>query len=264
MELEAWFETLWKDYRSLAPRVSSIKAMLEDRGETVLNDHIAFRTYDIGPIALVALAPHLEALGYRRFDDYRFEAKRVRATAFVHPTNAFPRIFLSELETSRFPATIQDEIRSLVDQAEGLPDNEDVFVLGRPWSLDLSTYSRLAEVSEYAAWVAAHGIRPNHFTVAVNALTTFEGLPDLLDFVESAGFALNTAGSRIKGSPADFLEQGPTLADQIDVDFGGRVLRVPSCYYEFAFRHRMPDGALFNGFVEASADKIFESTNRSE
>ena len=38
-------------------------------------------------------------------------------------------------------------------------------------------------------------------------------------------------------------------------------LRVPSCYYEFARRYPLPSGELFQGFVPASADKIFESTD---
>ena len=36
---------------------------------------------------------------------------------------------------------------------------------------------------------------------------------------------------------------------------------VPSCFYEFAYRHTMENGELFGGFVATSANKIFESTN---
>jgi len=36
---------------------------------------------------------------------------------------------------------------------------------------------------------------------------------------------------------------------------------IPTCYYEFARRYRDREGALFQGFVTASADKIFESTD---
>ncbi|MGB6140662.1 MAG: DUF1338 domain-containing protein, partial [Pseudoalteromonas rhizosphaerae] len=38
-------------------------------------------------------------------------------------------------------------------------------------------------------------------------------------------------------------------------------MSVPSCFYEFALRYAKPDGELYTGFVAASADKIFESTN---
>ncbi len=38
--------------------------------------------------------------------------------------------------------------------------------------------------------------------------------------------------------------------------------QVPSCYYEFAKRYKDAKGKLYQGFVAASADKIFESTNK--
>jgi len=258
---QPWFEALWDDYSAMAPRVSAIKSRLEDRRESVLNDHIAFRTFDLDPVSLKNLGPVIESLGYRPFGTYRFEAKKVRAVAYVSSEPNAPRIFLSELETAAFDDEIQELIRDLVGQAKGLPVGPEVFLSGRPWSLTTATYRRLAEVSEYAAWVAALGLRPNHFTVNVNALSTFEGLPDLLDFVEALGFRLNESGGRIKGTPAQYLEQGATLADRLVVEFMDAALEVPTCYYEFAYRHMMADGRLFDGFVEASADKIFESTN---
>jgi hypothetical protein len=36
---------------------------------------------------------------------------------------------------------------------------------------------------------------------------------------------------------------------------------IPTCYYEFARRYPDADGKIYEGFVAASADKIFESTN---
>jgi hypothetical protein len=79
--------------------------------------------------------------------------------------------------------------------------------------------------------------------------------------LEDAGFALNLSGGAIKGTPKDLLEQSSTRAEEIDVAFSDGVVRVPSCYYEFARRYPQPDGSLFQGFVPTSADKIFESTN---
>jgi hypothetical protein len=37
---------------------------------------------------------------------------------------------------------------------------------------------------------------------------------------------------------------------------------IPTCYYEFARRYPLADGRLYQGFVAASADRIFESTHR--
>ncbi len=64
-----------------------------------------------------------------------------------------------------------------------------------------------------------------------------------------------------KGQPEVLLEQSSTLADDYAVMFSDGELRIPSCFYEFAIRYPKADGELYTGFVAASADKIFESTN---
>ena len=51
------------------------------------------------------------------------------------------------------------------------------------------------------------------------------------------------------------------MADRVPVTFTDETVTIPSCFYEFALRYPKPDGRLYSGFVAASADKIFESTN---
>jgi hypothetical protein len=119
----------------------------------------------------------------------------------------------------------------------------------------------LLEESEYAAWVAAFGFRPNHFTVSVNDLKQFSGIAEVNQFVKDNGFTLNTSGGEIKGTPESFLEQSSTMANSVEVEFSNEKRVIPSCFYEFAQRHPLPNGQLFKGFIAASADKIFESTN---
>jgi hypothetical protein len=79
-------------------------------------------------------------------------------------------------------------------------------------------YESLLRESEYAAWVAAFGFRVNHFTVNVNALTTFPDLLSLNAFLLDHGFTLNESGGAIKGTPADRLEQSSTRADEIEIE----------------------------------------------
>ena len=57
------------------------------------------------------------------------------------------------------------------------------------------------------------------------------------------------------------LEQSSTLADKVAVNFSDKTVKIPSCFYEFAKRYPLNNGQLYTGFVAASADKIFESTN---
>lgn len=262
MEREVWFENMWRDYQEIAPNVSKIKSLIESAGNTVQNDHIAFRTYNIAPINIASLTPLITALGYEAFDTYNFVQKRLSATSFVHPDGG-PRIFISELRVEEFSDETQTIVHALISQIEsGAVSDADILYRGKLWEpISHGAYLAMREETEYGAWVAAHGLRPNHFTVAVNDLTTFKDLPALLEFVKSKGFELNASGGEIKGSPEVMLEQGSTMADSISVEFSDGTFEIPTCYYEFAYRHLANDGKLFNGFVTGSADKIFESTN---
>lgn len=263
MNLEDWYTALWFDYAELTPRVSKLRELLQERGEYVIDDHVAFRTLNVDPIGLDALGAQVEELGYRAFDDYHFAAKKLRARSYVHREDGWPRIFLSELLVEQLPEDAQRVLRDLV--ATLPPDfalDPTTFYAGRVWRAPtLAEYDELLAHSEYAAWFATWGLRPNHFTVAVNDLDSFSDLDSLLDWVTAQGFALNESGGRVKGSADDLLAQAATLADQIEVAFADGSRVVPSCYYEFALRYPTETGELFDGFVATSADRIFESTD---
>jgi hypothetical protein len=132
---------------------------------------------------------------------------------------------------------------------------------GRPWQVSYGTYQKLLVESEYAAWVAAFGYRPNHFTVSINHLEQFDTIEAVNELVIENGFAMNSVNGLVKGSKAVGLQQASTLANKTEVVFSDFTVNIPSCFYEFALRHKQQDGKLFNGFVADSADKIFESTN---
>jgi hypothetical protein len=119
----------------------------------------------------------------------------------------------------------------------------------------------LREESEYAAWFYVFGFRANHFTVSINALKKYNTILKVNQLLKDNGFILNSSGGEVKGTLGDYLQQSSTMADIIPVDFEEGIFSIPSCYYEFAQRHTMPDGTLFSGFVAQSADKIFESTD---
>ena len=256
---DALLGAMWRDYTALTPHAAVVHALLEARGERIVNDHVALRTYDVPAIGMARLGATFEALGWTPADTYRFDDKHLRAQYWAPPAPGLPKVFISELELHALPAEAQAEVATLVAQ---LPADFAVHAIaGRPWQVSHATYRRLLAVSEYAAWVAAFGFRVNHFTVDVNALRTVDGLAALNDVLVGAGLTLSDAGGRIKGTPADLLEQSSTLAEQVDVAFVDGVHRVPSCYYEFARRYPRPDGVLFQGFVPTSANRLFESTN---
>lgn len=256
VELATWFERLWDDYSKMTPNVSKISDLLEARGEVVENDHIAFRTLDLSPISISDLEPLLINLGYTPFDDYAFEDKKLNARSYVQ--TGWPRVFLSELRTADFPEWLP-LFQSMVSGIKS-GFGPEIFWSGRLWGpITFKDFQTLSKASEYAAWFTALGLRPNHFTVSVNALKTFAGIQELSEWVQGEGYPMNTAGGLIKGTPADFLEQSSTLADRIPIEFTDGFHDVPTCYYEFALRH-IVDNTLFDGFVTSSANRIFEST----
>jgi hypothetical protein len=261
--LEDLFQRLWADYAAITPQAARIHQLLRGRGEVIVNDHIALRTFDLPGLEIEVLDRAFVAAGYSPAHSYEFPDKKLHAYHYEHPEPSRPKIFISALRVDE----LSDEAAAIVEQlaaqmAPGADAHPAFAASGRHWQIDRPTWERLARESEYAAWVAAFGLRANHFTVSVNHLTTFDGLADLNQFLIASGFALNDSGGAIKGSPAELLEQSSTLADEIDLEMADGVHRVPSCYYEFARRYPGPDGKLFQGFIPDSANRIFESTDR--
>ena len=254
---------LWDDYAALNPRVRAIRQLLEQQGETVVNDHIALRSFDDPRVGIDRLAAAFTAHGYEPRDAYTFTEKKLTARHYQHPRGDLPKVFISQLDLAQCSAGLRRMITRLIDHMPAdLPGRPDFPVAGRPWPIDFQTYEVLAGESEYAAWVAAFGFRANHFTVFVNALKKYGTLEAINDLIKQSGYELNASGGEIKGSPDLLLEQSSTLADQVAVEFDDGPHVVPACYYEFARRYPQPDGRLFQGFVAKSADKIFESTHR--
>lgn len=253
---------LWADYVATTPQAERIHRLLAERGEHVQNDHVALRTFGLPGIGMDVIARPFEALGWQPREHYTFPDKKLFARYWQHPDRALPKVFISELRVYELSASSSQIIESLVSELpDGFAERADVPYAGRPWRVRKAEYDSLLAESEYAAWVAAFGFRVNHFTVSVNALSTFPDLLSLNAFLVDHGFTLNESGGAIKGTPADLLEQSSTRADSIAVKFSDAEARIPSCYYEFARRYAGPDGQLFEGFVPTSADKIFESTD---
>jgi hypothetical protein len=260
--IERLLAALWDDYVAMTPQAQRVHALLAARGDDIINDHIALRTFALDPVRLDVLARPFVACGYVGEDRYVFPEKKLVARHFRHPDSRLPKVFISELDVGAFSPALGATVRGLLAALPaGFTARPDFVCAGRPWQVDLATYRALLAESEYAAWVSAFGFRANHFTVDVGSLRSFAGLAELDQFLLDNGFALNDSGGLIKGTPAERLEQSSTRADEVEVSFRDGVHRVPSCYYEFARRYRLPNGELFHGFIAASADKLFESTD---
>lgn len=257
------FDGLWHDYsQRLCPSAAQIQRLLTEDA-TLLNDHIALRTFGLPKCGLAVVAAPFIALGYQPQDKYHFSAKKLYAEYFMHPNPLLPKVFISELQLGGCSAELQLAVRSLLDQVDDDYFRQPGFIHGgRPWELDFATYQFLVAENEYAAWVAAHGFGANHFTVSINQLEQFTCLEEVNHLLRHNQFVINQAGGEIKGDSAVMLEQSATMADEVGVSFRDGVHNVPGGFYEFAKRYPQSNGELYTGFVIASADKIFESTYR--
>lgn len=257
--IEQIFENMWQDYLALNPDALKIFELFSKK-DKVVNDHVAFRTFGLPGLRVEDIAQPLVEAGYEEVQEYDFEKKKLRAKHYAHPT--MPLVFISELKVEEFSREAQILIKQLASQVDlNQVKTQDFLYSGRPWTIVSDVYERLLEESEYAAWVAAFGYRPNHFTVSINDLEQFETINEVNQFLKDNGFELNTSGGEVKGSAEALLEQSSTLANSIEVEFADKKVDLPSCFYEFALRYPTANGELFKGFIASSADKIFESTD---
>lgn len=259
-----FFTELWSQYIQITPQAHSIQALFKARGEHVINDHIAFRTFDIEGFDLDRGTELLAAIGYEAFENYTFPDKHLRATAYrVSGDSSAPKIFFSELIRSELNREAKAVICEVTRGLEGkltLPDLTGCYPFHKP---TLEQYQTLADASEYAGWLSTMGYQANHFAVNVNTLQTLGSVEEVIDLCLEHQYQLNEIGGRIKGTPADLLIQASTIADQISFEFSdGVVSNIPSCFYEFAYRLADSNGELFQGFVPNNANAIFESTDR--
>ncbi len=264
MSYQNLFKTLWDDYTRRNPHAKKVYDTFIARGETVANDHIALRTFNDPRVGVDKLGSIFEAYGYEEKGTYDFHAKKLFAKHYEHSDPAAPKVFISELLIGNFSHELQTSVKNCIDQIPlDTLTPEELINSATSWQLSHATYKKLLTESEYAAWLYAFGFCANHFTVNVNALHTFTDLADVNSFLKKNGFKLNAAGGEIKGTRQECLEQSSTLAEETTVKFSEGDKQIPSCYYEFAKRYPLPNGELYTGFIAASADKIFESTDVS-
>lgn len=263
MNLKEFYSELWQDYTNITPQAEAIRQLFLTTDSEVVNDHVAFRTFSDCSVNLEFLKDIALSMGYSVQDTYDFTAKKLIAISFVHPDVKIPKMFISELERHKLSRSTQEILFKYCNQIQPVEASPQVFMSGRHWSMPTyDDYHTVLEESEYAAWLLAIGLRANHFTVSVNMLESTDSLLEVLQRVEGAGYKINESGGRIKGTPDAFLEQGSTMADKISVTFSDdKEFYIPSCFYEFAKRYKDVRGNLYQGFVAANADKIFESTS---
>jgi len=264
METSVIFERFWNRFSTENPHAKRIFDLFTARGEKVVHDHIALRTFDDPRMNIDVISRLFTDNGYEARGNYEFKAKKLRGMHFEHKSDPrAPKVFISELLTDQFSDYLKTTIRDYLNRlGDSVYDDPALVYGGSIWGkIPFATYNRLREESEYAAWLLVYGYRANHFAVKVNELKTFPTLQEVNEFVKGNGYLMTTVGGEIYGTPAELLEQSATMAEIQPVEFTDGVHGIPSCFYEFTLRYNRPDGTQYPGFIAANADKIFESTN---
>jgi hypothetical protein len=290
--LERVLDGLMGRYRERVPDVNAILEAMARKGliktpADIENDHIAFRSLGVPHLGIASLEKVFLHLGYTRRDPYFFPAKKLNAYWYAPPESHFPRIFLSELRVKELTEDAQEIIRNYTDRVQA--DPVDSLNLNEPSEIDhflhtsawpvpkLADYKSLAAESEYAAWAIYNRYYLNHFTISVQNLPAgYNTVAEFNQFLEAEGFRLNDSGGKIKVSPDGGLLQSSTVAQLVEAWFaGGERVEIPGSYVEFAERKVLPQFQHLpvsqvrrehrrEGFEAGNADKIFESTYKSQ
>lgn len=264
MNAQELFTNLWKDYTDKNPHAKKVYDLFIAQGEEVLNDHIAFRTFNIDKVNIEVLAKHFKAAGYVEKGEYVFQEKHLFAKHYEIPGDlTAPRVFISQLMIDDFSEELQTIIHDIVSKIpQEKLDTPEVLWAGKLWGdITWENYQKLRNESEYAGWLYVNGFTVNHFTVSVTHLKKLNDIYVVNEFLKQNGFLINDAGGEVQGTPAELLEQSSIKAGLKIVSFAEGNHEVPACYYEFAKRYPEADGKLYSGFIAKSADKIFQSTD---
>ncbi|MFO0944036.1 MAG: DUF1338 domain-containing protein [Pirellulales bacterium] len=283
-------------YRERVPDVGRVVTQMVQHGiigqeSDIENDHIAFRTMGVPQLGIQSLEKIFLNCGYERRDPYHFASKKLDAFWYSPPESVYPRIFISELRVQDLSDEAQRIIHFYTDQVQRDPVLEldlnnglqvDDFLHRPLWSTpSWRDYERLLEESEYAAWVIYNRYYLNHFTISVHNLPRpWNTIDRFNQFVESIGVQLNDAGGKIKTSPDGLLIQSSSVAQLVEAEFvecdgSNSVHTIAGSYVEFAERRALPEFEAMpevelqrkhrrDGFEASNADKIFESTFRSQ
>ena len=279
-------------YKERVPDVGGIIAAMQQEGviqdaDDIENDHIAFRTMGVPQLGIKSFEKIFTHYGYTKKDYYNFPAKKLDAYWYAPPTEKHPRIFVSELRVQDLSKEAQEIILSYTNEVESDPvdrlnlnnaEEVDAFLHSPLWRIpSIEDYNKLAEESEYAAWVIYNRYYLNHFTISIHNLRQgYNSIEEFNEFLERHGFKLNTSGGKVKKSPDGGLLQSATIAEMIAATFeGGGEQLISGSYVEFAERRVLPEYADLppdqikrqhrrDGFEANNADKIFESTYSSQ
>lgn len=229
-------DELWSRYASHVPYAGTFVSLA---GGSFRNDHVAFRSLDLEPVARL-----FEGLGWQRAGRYDFPDTHLDAIHLSKPGE--PRVFVSELRVG----DLSPRARELLGRLPPAPPPR----ASADWFVAPAVRFREAELlelereSQYAAWLCLFGREVNHFTASVDDIDVWAAR------LREAGVPMK---GDIEGEPGAALRQTATRAAPRTVRTLDGEREWPYAYLELAQR-----AAGFDGFVTAQARQLFDMTRR--
>ncbi|WP_319479261.1 DUF1338 domain-containing protein [uncultured Draconibacterium sp.] len=293
---KALLTRLWVMYLDRVSYAREYQRLVTDKGGSVVNDHIAFRTFNTHtgeqPEGIRAIKHIISCLEYVPVEKYNFKKKKLNAVHFEHPDPMFPKLFVSQLEVEELPEWAQQIIKNTVKETPYLLSDESIALLAtlkekgelprvagemlvndlaqyfrRPWNVpNKDDVLKVNDVSQYAAWVLLHGNAVNHFTAFVNYQNVSEW-PDLESTCKGMADAGIPMKEALEGEKGSKLQQSATLAvkEEVEVKGDDGIEKMPwtYAYYELAERGLVIENGeekLFSGFLGEQARHLFDMT----
>ena len=142
--LDQFLHLLWREYTTINPRALEIYTHFEQMGENIQNDHLAFRTFDHPLVDLSVMEKTFLKFGYQAKGDYQFVEKKLYAKHYEHPSDHYPKIFISQLKLKEVSPFVREEcLKSIQSIPQHQLQDELLITLGRPWEANFETYEKL-------------------------------------------------------------------------------------------------------------------------
>jgi hypothetical protein len=186
---------LLRTYMERVPDAKRVAKLIIARGDSILNDHIAFRSIDIRSILTIFLhlgyAVQMDATTNKPFN---FEQKKLTAVWLKHPNPQAPRVFVSQFRFADGSQALQDIVSKYIGVWEdpihtldlNNPDDIHTYLHTAQWPTPTyADYTALQQESEYVAWVLYNKYYLNHFTLTVHALKSFGFASELVSTLQA-------------------------------------------------------------------------------
>ena len=174
---------LLEKYIERVPDAQKIITLIKNRGDSIINDHIAFRSIHIESILRIFIHLGFEVkMDNDTNQPFNFESKKLTAVWLKHPNDQVPRIFVSHFRFDEGSEQLQTIINHYLSDWHDPIDTLDLnsaeaineYLHTAQWKTPTyKDYKLIQSESEYLSWVLYNKYYLNHFTLTVHDLNSF-------------------------------------------------------------------------------------------